>query len=220
MSLIEDLSWRYACQAFQPGARADGPLSRALAAARLAPSAFGVQPWRIVEIDAPDLRRDLPDLCYGQVSVREAGHLLAFAICDPLTRDHLQDHSRRVAAQRGLDPDQERTHLEGLIKTLLARQSPEELRGWSRAQCYLGLGLFLAACAQLRLDTCPMEGFQPGPVAAHLGLDRMGLAPVVLVAVGRRAPWDSTAAAPKVRVPQQAFHLRLGGEGPVRAAVG
>lgn len=209
MSLLEDLSWRYACQEFQPGQRCDPLLAKALEAARLAPSSFGVQPWRIIEVDDPALRADLPDLCYGQDSVRDAGHLLVFACCDPLTEGHLRAHAALVAKQRGFTPDETEAFVASLVKTLLTRQSEEQRAEWIRAQCYLGLGVFLAACAQLRIDTCPMEGFLAEKVTQHLGLKAQGLRACVLVTAGYRAPSDQCARAPKVRMDPSEFTLRL-----------
>lgn len=211
MSLTRDMGWRYACQEFQAGQRCDASLAEAIEAARLAPSSFGVQPWRIVAVDDAALRSDLPDLCYGQTSVRDAGHLLVFAYCDPLSEDHLRAHARRVAVQRDFSSREEDDFHADLVKTLLTRRDPAARSEWARSQCYLGLGVFLAACAHHRVDSCPMEGFKPEKVDALLGLDRMGLRSAVLVAAGIRAATDRTARAPKVRLDHGQFLTRIGG---------
>lgn len=210
MSLTADMTWRYACQEFAPGERCDDALAQALEAARLAPSSFGVQPWRIVTVEDEAMRAALPPLCYGQASVRDAGHLLVFAYCDPLTEDHLRAHAARVAQQRGFSAEAEQAFLADLVKTVLTRRSPEEQRSWARDQCYLGLGVFLAACAHHRVDSCPMEGFKPAAVDAALGLRDHGLRAAVLVAAGRRAATDHTARAPKVRLDRASFLHRIG----------
>lgn len=209
MSLTDDLAWRYACQEFVPGLRCDEALDQAIEAARLAPSSFGVQPWRIVQIEDPDLRAGLPSLCYGQQSVRDAGHLLAFCYCDPISEDLLAAHARLVAKQRGFSAEEEQVFLADLVKTLLTRQSPEAQRIWAKSQCYLGLGVFLAACAHYRVDACPMEGFLPDMVDAALGLDAMGLRSAVLVAAGKRADTDVTATVPKARMSRGQFVVTL-----------
>ncbi len=210
MSLNDDLAWRYACQQFQPGKRCDAPLAAALECARLAPSSFGVQPWRVVQVEDTALRAALPGLCYGQESVRDAGHLLVFAYSNPLTTEQLLEHAELVAQQRGFSPAEQDAFAADLIKTLLTKRDPDQQAAWARDQCYLGLGVFLAACAAHRVDTCPMEGFLPEKVDALLGLSDMGLASAVLVAVGHRAVSDTTARAPKTRMPQANFLHQLG----------
>jgi nitroreductase len=81
----------------------------------------------------------------------------------------------------------------------LTRQSPEEIRRWMTHQVYIALGHFLATCAMLGVDACPMEGFQPELYDSILGLPQKGYHSVVLATVGYRAVDDPSASAPKVR---------------------
>ncbi|MFI5380720.1 MAG: hypothetical protein ACHRHE_15585 [Tepidisphaerales bacterium] len=51
----------------------------------------------------------------------------------------------------------------------------------------------------LGIDTCPIEGFEPGKHDQVLGLAHKGLAAVVCCAAGYRARDDKYAEMPKVR---------------------
>lgn len=208
MEMLDALRRRYAVKRFVPGARDDAALDRALEAARLAPSSFGLHPWRIVLVEDAATRARLAERSYGQSKVAEAGHLAVFAILDPVTEDHVAAHVARLAAARGLDGATTNKRHDSIAKTVLQKKTGDERRAWARAQCYLGLGVFLAACAADRLDACPMEGFETHAYDEILGLGAEGLAAVAAVALGRRAGDDAEAAQPKVRMPAEELILR------------
>lgn len=210
MALPGDMRWRYAVQRFVPGLRSGAALEAALEAARLAPSSFGLQPWRILNIEGDELRQALVPLAYGQDKVAQAGHLLIFASRAPLLPEDIDAHVDRVAAARALDDLAREKLTAKLARDVLGRHDAAGLDAWCRAQCYLGLGVFLAACASLRLDACPMEGFQPDAVADLLELRPLRLEPRVLVAVGARDPADPAAAGAKVRPDPDDLILTLG----------
>lgn len=208
MEMLDALRWRYAVKRFVPGARDEAALYRALEAARLAPSSFGLQPWRIVLVEDAETRARLAGKSYGQDKVAEAGHLAVFAILDPVTEDHVAAHVARLAAARGLDGAATSRRHDSIAKTVLHRKDAGERRAWARAQCYLGLGVFLAACAAEGLDACPMEGFENAAYDDILGLAEEGLTAAAVVALGRRADDDPEAARPKVRLPASELILR------------
>ncbi len=213
MSLRDDMAWRYAVKRFAPGERADDRVSEALEAARLAPSSFGLQPYRVVRVTDPALREAVLAHAYGQAKVVEAGHLLVFARRDPLTERDIEAHVARAVAARGLDAAAEAKLRETLLENVLGRHDAAGLAGWCRAQTYLALGVFLAACARLRLDACPMEGFSPSGVSDALGLPARRLRAEALVAAGIRAADDAAADAPKVRLSPAEFVIDPDGAG-------
>jgi nitroreductase len=60
----------------------------------------------------------------------------------------------------------------------------------------------------MRIDTCPMEGFQPDEYDTILDLPSNGLASVVCCAAGYRDPADKYAKQKKVRFPrEQIIHI-------------
>ncbi|MFP4275307.1 MAG: nitroreductase family protein [Paracoccaceae bacterium] len=209
MALPEDMSWRYAVRRFVPGAREDARLAQALEAARLAPSAFGLMPWRIVQVEGAATRRALLDHAYGQDKVESAGHLLVFASRAPLTEADIDAHVARLARDRGLDDAAAGKQRASLIRNTLARHDARGLDEWCRAQCYLGLGVFLAACASQRLDACPMEGFAPARFDDILGLRAHRLTARALVTAGHRAPEDASASRAKSRPGMDEFLLTV-----------
>lgn len=61
---------------------------------------------------------------------------------------------------------------------------PDKLE-WAKQQAYLALGFGLATATELKIASCPMEGFIPDKVAEILNLDN-NLVPCVLLTVGQK----------------------------------
>lgn len=73
---------------------------------------------------------------------------------------------------------------------------------WSAKQAYIALGFALAACAELKIDSCPMEAFDPATFKKILNLPD-NLEPKVLLAVGHRSPKDTHIRLSKIRFKKQ-----------------
>jgi nitroreductase/dihydropteridine reductase len=43
----------------------------------------------------------------------------------------------------------------------MKNQSPEDIKIWMGKQVYIALGVFLSACAEMGIDSTPMEGIEP-----------------------------------------------------------
>ena len=57
----------------------------------------------------------------------------------------------------------------------------------------------LLACAELKIDACPMEGFDNQAYNQILGLDELGLNAAVIAPVGYRSAADKTQQRKKIR---------------------
>jgi nitroreductase/dihydropteridine reductase len=82
-------------------------------------------------------------------------------------------------------------------------KTPEQIQAWAGRQAYIALGFGLAAAAELQIDACPMEGFNPSEFHALLGLPEF-IQPVAIMALGYRDPEDENqpTSRPKVRFPK------------------
>jgi nitroreductase len=61
------------------------------------------------------------------------------------------------------------------------------------------MGNLLAVCADLRIDACPMEGFDPEAFDAYFDLKAKGLRSVLIMPMGYRADDDMFSGLKKVR---------------------
>ena len=88
-------------------------------------------------------------------------------------------------------------------------KSEIEKQKWTSNQTYLALGNLLNACAELKIDACPMEGFVPTKYDEVLNLAEKGLKSVLLLPIGHRANDDVFADFKKVRKPIEEAVIEL-----------
>ena len=63
------------------------------------------------------------------------------------------------------------------------------------------MGNMLALCADLRIDACPMEGFDSNKYDNYFNLNSMGLRSVLIMPMGYRSDDDTFSKMKKVRKP-------------------
>lgn len=198
-TLLSALRWRYATKRFDPAARIDAATWSALEEALvLAPSSYGMQPWRFLVVDDPAVRARLKPVAWNQAQITDASHLVVFAYRKGLSAADARRHVERTAAVRGV-PVESLAKFEEMLVAHVTKPRPFDADEWARRQVYIALGQFLAAAALLGVDACPMEGFDPLRFDEILGLAPQGYASVVLATAGRRHPEDAYARHSKVR---------------------
>ncbi len=87
------------------------------------------------------------------------------------------------------------------MKAKINDMSGIESNNWTIRQTYLALGNLINACAELKIDACPMEGFESEKYNEVLGLSEQGLNASVIATIGYRSKEDHTQHRPKVRKP-------------------
>ncbi|MBT4791020.1 MAG: NAD(P)H-dependent oxidoreductase [Halobacteriovoraceae bacterium] len=206
--IIEDLNWRYACKQFDPNKQiSENQLNTLLEALRLTPSSYGLQPWKFVVVENKDLREKLVTASWNQKQVRDASHLIV--MCAPKTLDEsfIDNYVSDTAKTRGQEP----SDLAGFKKMLMMipNKSVEGQAAWSKNQIYIALGNLMTTCAQMRIDTCPMEGFKPKEYDEILGLNELGLTSVLVCPVGYRSDEDKYSGLSKVRYAKDDLTIRI-----------
>ena len=150
----------------------------------MAPSSFGLQPVHVLVITNPELREQLKAASWGQGQVVDASHLFVFcARTDLLARtntffDAISGGS--AEARAGLKGYEE------MVTNTVSALSPERAQQWTARQAYIALGFAMAACAELEIDSCPMEGFDPNALDEILKLRDSGLRSVLMLPLGYR----------------------------------
>ncbi len=198
--LLDRLQWRYATRQFEQSRTIPPDTWQALEQALvLAPSSFGLQPWKFVVVDDPDLRRQLRAQSWNQSQITEASKLVVFlglrtttvADVDRMLECQSAVHGTPIASLAGY-----RTMLvDFLAKSWVAKDLPH----WNARQVYIALGQFMTAAAMLGVDTCPMEGIDMAAYDRLLGLDGTRYTTLCVCTAGYRADSDRYATLPKVR---------------------
>ncbi len=194
------LYWRYATKKFDPTRKIPPEIWQILEESlRLAPSSFGLQPWKFIVVNNPDIRAQLVEHSWGQKQVVDASHLLVLALQKHITEQDVHRYLERMATVQGI-PLENLQGLGQMIKGFLTQPPyPLNLEEWAARQVYLALGQLLTVAAFLGIDTCPMEGFIPAKYDEILGLTDTPYRSVVVCPVGYRAADDKNAQRPKVR---------------------
>ncbi len=199
------LAWRYATKKFDPSKNLSGAdLDTILGAGNLAPTAYGLQPFRIIKIESPELRAKLRDVSYGQPQVTDAGTLLLIAIRTDIDEAYISEYVQRIAEIRGMNV----SDLDGYKATMvgdMTSRSAENISSWAGRQSYIALGTMIAEASELGVDTAPMEGFNNAQVDEILGLKDLNHESLAYLALGYRDESDAFASLKKVRLPLEDF---------------
>lgn len=203
--IIEDLNWRYATKKFDPSARLNAEdLDVIKEALRLTASSFGLQAYKVLVIDSPEVREQLVDASYGQRPVAEASHLFVFCAYTKIREEDVNAYMERIIETRQTPREALVPFANGILNSTRTRSAAEVLE-WTSKQTYIALGHLLQTCAELRIDTLPMEGFDPIRYNEILGLTEKNLTATLACPVGYRHPEDPAQHRKKVRKSTEDF---------------
>ncbi|MDA8791843.1 NAD(P)H-dependent oxidoreductase [Bacteriovoracaceae bacterium] len=209
MSIIDDLSWRYATKEFDSEKKlSNEQLNSLLESLRLSASSFGLQPWKFVVVDKQEQKEKLLAHSWNQRQVVDASHVIV--LCRP-TKFGEEDVIKFVKCTAEMR-NQEIESLEGFKKVMvgfLSRMDEASINAWMKNQIYIALGSLLTVAAHLKIDACPMEGFIAPKYDEVLGLADHGLSSVVVCPVGFRNDKDKYASLAKIRYTQDETVLKL-----------
>ncbi len=196
MSIIDSLNWRYATKKFDFSRKvSETDLETILEAIRLTPTSFGMQPYHFYIISNQEIKEKIQSVAWNQAQIGTASHVIVFTARTDLPT--LKEEFFTLLS--GGDPDI-RAMLKGYEDMVggfvEGKTDPKDILAWSAKQAYIAQGFALADCADLKIDSCPMEGFDPGAVGTILGLPESQKA-IVLLPIGYRD--SSEAPRPKTR---------------------
>jgi nitroreductase len=199
-TVLQQLQWRYATKKFDPTKKIPDDIWNALEQSMvLAPSSFGLQPWKFIVVRNPEIRQQLLPHSWGQAQVVDASHLVVFTIKQGINADDVDRYVERMAEVQQVPVDNLQK-FGGVVKGFIDKPPyPLDIDEWSIRQLYIALGQFMTCAAMLGVDTCPMEGLMPSKYDEVLGLDAQGYKTAVACPAGYRAADDHSAERPKIR---------------------
>lgn len=205
--IIDALHWRYATKKFDHTKKISAEDLQALKeAVRLSASSFGLQPWRLIHVTNKELRKKVQEAAWNQSQITEASDLFVFAAKTDFSSKYVEEYTNLIASTRNIPVDS----LAALHNMMLGFEQgmPEEFKiTWSQKQAYIALGTLLTTAALMKIDACPMEGFDPKQVTEILGLDKQNLVATLLCPIGYRSAEDKTASYKKVRFPKEQLFI-------------
>lgn len=197
--IIDDLNWRYATKAFDPEKKVSKEdLETLLEALRLTPSSFGLQPWAFVVVETQEILEQLLPVSWNQQQVTQASHTFVLCRKESMDEAYVDRYIADLCEKRGMKVE-DMGGLSKVIKDFLSKHSEESLKQWMSDQVYIALGQLMTVAATMKIDACPMEGFDSNGYDEILGLKEKGLSSVVVCPVGYRASDDKYATLTKIR---------------------
>ncbi len=194
---IHQLKWRYAVKKFDSTKIIPDATWTALEQSLvLAPSSFGLQPWKFFVVKNPEVRSQLLEHSWKQAQVVDASHLVVLAIKKDMNDTDVDRYIACQAEAHGTTVDALAGYT-GMIKGFMGRNA--SVNDWSARQVYIALGQYMTTAAMMGIDTCPIEGFVAPKYDEILGLAALGYASIVVCPAGYRSAEDKYATMPKVR---------------------
>ncbi len=201
MEFIANQNWRYATKKFDNNKKVSvEDIERLKEAVRLAASSYGLQLYRVLLVENEEIRKELQKVSYNQTQITEASHVFVFCNYTEVKPEDIDEYIELIADTRG----QKVGDLEDfgtMMKTTVAGQTAQQQFNWTKNQTYIALSNLLSACAELKIDACPMEGFEAEKYNEILGLSDKKLNASVVATVGYRHSDDASQHLVKVRKP-------------------
>ena len=215
-SALAAICTRRAVKSFDPVAIPPALREQLLDAARLAPSSFNTQPYRLYWVESAAPRASVAQLCLGQnpaitasalvVVVADLGSLQKTSLLQlewmrqsGFPEEKLRDYARTAKIGRLIFMPGP-FGIFGALKWLLFRTihfwktigMPPVFRRdifkWATKSTALACQNLMIAAESLGLNTCPMEGFDGARLSKFLGLSSRDHEIVMVIAIGKKSP--------------------------------
>lgn len=183
MDTFDAVAARRACKSFDAAHRMrDDERDRLLRTALHSPSAFNLQPWRMVLLDDAGLRREVRAIAWDQSQVTDAS--LVIVLCADL-----QAWAREPTRYWRHAPSAARAMIVPSIDRFY-RAEPQRQRDEAMRACGIFAQTLMLCAKAMRYDSCPMIGFDVDALASliHLPDDHVI---TMMLAIGRAIapPW-------------------------------
>ena len=207
--ILDKLNWRYATKTFDSSKKLSAEQVNALkTAVQLAPSSYGLQPYKVIVVSNQEIKEKLKPVAYGQTQLTDASHVFVFATYKDFNLSHVDEYAENIATTRGIS----KSDIQGFIDVMngtVSSLTAEQLQVWNAKQTYIALGVLLETAALLNIDACPMEGFDASAFDEILGLKDQNLQTLAIAPVGYRSADDQYQHYKKVRVAEEDLFIDL-----------
>jgi nitroreductase len=208
-NFLENQNWRYATKKFDATKKISPEnLNTLKEAIRLSSSSYGLQPYKVIIVENPELRAKIQPAAWGQAQIVEASHLIIFANETQLKEEDIDNYVTNISLTRNI-PVESLAGYAGFMKSKILTLPDDTKNVWTAKQTYLALGNLLNAAAELKIDVTPMEGFVPEQVNEILGLEKLGLNTSLIATLGYRHEEDETQHYAKVRKSEEELFITL-----------
>lgn len=184
MNLIDKLNWRYATKRMNGTKVPQEKVDNILEAVRLAPTSFGLQPFKVFVIESPELREKIFNEACQQPQIKEASQILVFAANKKVTAEQIDEYMQLTATTRAI-PVESLNDFKAMFGGIVAGNADQNFV-WTARQAYIAFGVGIVAAAIEGVDATPMEGFSTEALDKILGLAEQNLGSTTILTLGYR----------------------------------
>lgn len=200
----ECLQWRYATKKFDATAKIPAQEWQDLEAAlRFAPSSLGLQLWKFIVVDSPELRSKLRAASFGQPQVEDCSHFVVLCARRDVDEKDLVDYVNLQKDIRHISEQQAADALAKYRNYSFFWADAATTKCYVESQIHLAAGFLTHAAAKLEIDTCIIGGMIPAQYDEILELGDTRYRAVLGMAFGYRSSDDAHAHDAKVRYPAE-----------------
>jgi nitroreductase len=175
-------------------------LETILEAIRLTPSAYGLQPYKIIITENKELLHEIYEKSCPQIVVQQCSHLLIFKAKKRLNEEYMEGFLAELKRSRNSTDEYIESYRSKIHNAIL--NPTVNTFSWATHQAYIALGYATFAAAQMGIDATPIEGFDVAALNRLLSLNTEDEEAVVMLTLGYRdEKEDRLAHQPKVRKP-------------------
>lgn len=180
MSFLEKMKSRYTVKKYNPnGTISDETVQQLKDILQLSPSSINSQPWNFVFVnESSENREKLADASYwNRDKVVNSNLLIVFQVLK-----NPEDFEKQI---EGYMPEGSINYYKNFVKS----KGETAIKSWMAHQVYLSLGVLLSACAEMGLDSTPMEGIENDKYDEIINNDKYET--LFAVTVGTRSEEDT-----------------------------
>ena len=199
MKELESYKWRYATKKFDPKRKVSNyNIDVIKKAISLAPSSYGLQLFKVLIIENQKIKNRLRKVSYNQSQISDASHIFVFCNSTKIVEKDIDIYVENTSVIQ----EKKITEIQGygdFLKKSLLKKDHREITIWTTNQVYIALSYLMTICASMKLDTCPIEGFESEKYNTILNLSQTNFSSSVVAAVGYRSEEDKSQHDKKVR---------------------
>ncbi len=203
MTFLSNLDWRHATKSFDSNKKvSDEDLQKIVKSIQLTPASFGLQPYHVHVISDQVIKEKIKSVSWDQAQVANCSHLLVFS--SRLDAEQRIEDYMEIASEGSAEAKQALLPYKEMMQGFLLGEKGKGDFNWATRQAYIALGFAMAACAELEIDSCPIEGSDFAEVDQILDLPPHLLS-CVLLPIGYR----ETEPREKVRFSEEDLFTTL-----------
>ncbi len=198
--LITQLQWRYATKRFDASKKIPEADWKALEASLvLSPSSYGLQPYKFLVVQNPEIRKKLRAVSWGQSQVEDCSHYVVFLNRKSMDAAYIEKFIKLSSDVRGTPLEKLSGYKDMMMGDLVKGPRSAMVAEWAARQVYIAFGNLMTTAALLGVDACPLEGLEPPKYDEILNLSSTDYQTVAACALGYRHAEDGYAQSKKIR---------------------